>query len=317
MIKVIDYLLPDSPAFMDTVREFYDMVSEDYTIRLVRYNYKRNLFTRLFTVLTNRFLFRFSFPFSGKADCYFSMIMGMGYGGSLNKMIFKKNVSVYLFDVWPATFPFFEYFFQRMKFRNVFLSSKSATLYFNKRIALTRFHWMPEGIDVTSYFFVDYSKKDIDILQFGRKYEEVHQDIVGRNEKFSYLYQKGSDKLFSTNAGFKQALARTKVSLCFPATVTHPEKAGGISTMTARYLQSMASKCLVVGLMPDEMKELFDYMPMVEIDLDNPYEHLERILEHYESYYELIERNYRYVRSFHSWANRWQAMKEEIEEPTN
>lgn len=317
MIKVIDYLLPDSPSFMDTVKEFYDLVSKDRSVRLVRYNYRRNIFTRLFTVLTNKFFFRFSYPLFHKADRYFSMIMGMGYGGSLNKMIFKKDASVYLFDVWPATFPFFEYFFQKMKFRNVFLSSRAAAIYFNDRIARTKFHWIPEGIDVNSYFFVDYSKKDIDILQFGRKYEDVHQDIVNCNEKFSYLYQKGSDKLFVTNAEFKQALARTKVSLCFPATVTHPEKAGGISTMTARYLQSMASKCLVVGMMPDEMKELFDYKPVVEIDLDRPYKHLEDILEHYEDYRGLIERNYDCVRKFHSWGNRWQAMKEEIDKITN
>lgn len=317
MIKVIDYLLPDSPSFMDTVKEFYDMVSKDGTVRLVRYNYKRNIFTKLFTVLTNKFLFRLSYPFFNNADPYFSMIMGMGYGGSLNKMIFKKNASVYLFDAWPATFPFFEYFFHKMRFRNVFLSSKSAAMYFNDRIAWTKFHWVPEGIDVNSYSFVDYSGKDIDILQFGRKYEKVHQDIESRNGRFSYLYQKGGDKLFVTNAEFKQALARTKISLCFPATVTHPEKAGGISTMTARYLQSMASKCLVVGIMPDEMKELFDYMPMIEIDLANPYKHLEDILEHYENYRGLIEKNYQYIRTCHSWANRWQAMKEEIEKPTN
>lgn len=317
MIKVIDYLSPDSPSFMDTVKEFYDMVSKDPGVRMIRYDYKRNIFTKLFTVLTNKFLFRCSYPFFNNARPYFSMIMGMGYGGSLNKMIFKKNTSVYLFDVWPATYPFFEYFFRKMRFRNVFLSSRSATFYFNDRISLTKFRWIPEGIDVNSYFFVDYSKKDIDILQFGRKYENVHQDIVNRNERFSYLYQKGSEKLFITNADFKQALARTKISLCFPATATHPEKAGGISTMTARYLQSMASKCLVVGIMPDEMKELFDYMPIVEINLDNPYRHLEDILEHYENYHGLIERNYECVRRFHSWGNRWQAMKEEIEKPTN
>lgn len=312
MLKLIDYLLPSCPAFMDTVREFYNTVSKDDTVVLRKYIYNGNIFKKLFTFLANKFLFRLSYPLLDKNNHYFAMIMGLGYGGCLNVMLFKKHTSVYLFDVWPNTYPFFEYFFRKMKFEHVFLSSKSTVNYFNWKIVNTKFHWIPEGIDVNTYFSVDYSMKNIDILQFGRKYEYVHFNIMNSNVRYSYLYQKGDDKIFPSNFEFKKALAHTKVSLCFPAEITHPEKAQGISTMTARYLQSMASKCLVVGIMPEEMKELFDYMPIVEIDIENPYNHIEYILEHYDTYYDLIEKNYQYVKNFHSWKNRWEFIKSEI-----
>jgi hypothetical protein len=118
--------------------------------------------------------------------------------------------------------------------------------------------------------------------------------------------------LFNSDAEFKEGLARSKISLCFPANLTHPEKSGGINTMTTRYLQSMASKCLVVGSMPDEMKELFEYTPVVELNLENPASHLCNILNDFSSYIPLIEKNYNYVQEHHTWFNRWGMIKRHI-----
>ena len=49
---------------------------------------------------------------------------------------------------------------------------------------------------------------------------------------------------------FIDGLARSRVSICVPSSVTHPERAGDIETMTIRYLQSMVSKCVVLGRAP-------------------------------------------------------------------
>jgi hypothetical protein len=65
-------------------------------------------------------------------------------------------------------------------------------------------------------------------------------------------------------------LANSKISICVPSDITHPERTGNISTITNRYLQSMASKCLILGKLPHDMLHLFDYNHIIEIDEENP-----------------------------------------------
>jgi len=74
--------------------------------------------------------------------------------------------------------------------------------------------------------------------------------------------------------------------------------------MTIRYLQSMIAKCLVVGCIPEDMKELFDYSPVVEIDRNDPVGQLDALLKSYDNYRPLIERNYREVLEKHDWKHR-------------
>ena len=78
--------------------------------------------------------------------------------------------------------------------------------------------------------------------------------------------------------------------------------------MTVRYLQSMVSKCVVLGHAPSEMVELFGYNPVVEIDTLNPAAQVLDILSHYEDYLPLVERNFDVVTRGHTWRNRWQQM---------
>ena len=66
----------------------------------------------------------------------------------------------------------------------------------------------------------------------------------------------------------------------------------------------MASKCLILGKLPDDMKYLFDYTPILEIDEENPIAQIELILANFEQYIPLIEKNYNNVKNFHNWENR-------------
>jgi hypothetical protein len=84
--------------------------------------------------------------------------------------------------------------------------------------------------------------------------------------------------------------------------------------MTLRYLQSMVSKCLIVGKLPYDMQYLFDYNPVVEIDEQNPAGQLLEILHNFDQYQELIERNYQRVLSHHRWAHRIQTMQHSMEQ---
>jgi len=75
--------------------------------------------------------------------------------------------------------------------------------------------------------------------------------------------------------------------------------------MTNRYLQSLASKCLILGTTPDEMKEVFGYDPVIPVDMRDPAEQIVEILKNFNDYVPLIEKNYNECLSNHTWHNRW------------
>src|SRR5262249_25520509 len=145
----------------------------------------------------------------------------------------------------------------------------------------------------------------------GRRFDSYHDRIVEPLEKMKrkYLFERTSGAVvFPDNAEFIDGLSRTKISVCVPLIETNPARAGGISTMTMRYLQSMASKCLIVGLLPVDMRRLFPYNPIVEIDWSDPAGQLCHLLENFGDYTPLIEKNYSTVLEFHTWEKRWQSM---------
>jgi len=74
----------------------------------------------------------------------------------------------------------------------------------------------------------------------------------------------------------------------------------------------MASKCLIVGSAPTEMIELFGYNPVVQLDIGNAGNHLMDILNRYESYQDLIERNYLNLAKYHTWEHRWMSVLDVI-----
>ena len=60
--------------------------------------------------------------------------------------------------------------------------------------------------------------------------------------------------------------------------------------------------------MPEEMKYLFDYKPIVEINMDDPVGQINSILNNFELYIPLIEKNYKHVKEHHTWKERLKIM---------
>ena len=131
-------------------------------------------------------------------------------------------------------------------------------------------------------------------------------------EKLICIEQTPGQIVFPDRPAFVAGLARARISICFPSNITHPERAGDVSTLTLRYLQSLASKCLVVGSAPEEMLRLFGYNPVIQADLQDPAGQLLSILENYDDFAELIEQNYRKVVAEHTWQQRWEQIASQL-----
>jgi hypothetical protein len=309
-IRLVTYKGYSGHVAQDTVNEFQQVIVSDGAETQSTSNPVR-VFSQLLLRLIPRHLQRLSL-FKGKRDKKFCVIVGKEFQKCLIPFLYSADNSLYIFDAWPAYQDRIENFIRATRVRNVFFSSRYATDLFNAKNLDCRITWVPEGITVSNYKFVDYAQKDIAVLAFGRRYDAYHEKIVGRLEEegITYLYEKVIKAIvFPTRQDFIDGLARTKISICIPSSITHPEKAGKISTMTIRYLQSMASKCLIVGYMPDEMRSLFDYMPIVEIDDTDPAGQLIDILNNFDRYIPLIEKNYAYIRQHHTWEHRWKMIR--------
>ena len=220
---------------------------------------------------------------------------------------FNADLKVlWMYDAWEPLFDEIEKTIRAYKINLVFTASKQSADYFNTlNIPNFQSHWIPEGIDVTQYQFIPYQERTTDVLQLGRKWNEYHKKIKSIETRLIYKYEKKAGQIiFPSREEFLFGLANSKISICVPSDITHPERTGNISTITNRYLQSMASRCLIVGKVPHDMLHLFDYNPIVEIDEENPVAQIEAILANFDTYIPLIEKNYEVVKNFHNWDNR-------------
>ena len=241
---------------------------------------------------------------------YFAVLMGPQFAKCMPHFMLPAKKGIYLFDVWPDVRERVIAFIDTFSVDTVFISASQSAAFVGERVGAA-VHWMPEGIDPAPYRHRPLAERDIDVLQLGRKYDAYHERIVGGLERAgkTYRYEKRKGEIiFPTRQDFIDGLARARISVCVPSSITHPARSGEVETMTLRYLQSMASQCLVVGHAPEEMTRLFGYNPVVEIDMGDPTGQLLDILANMDRYAGLIARNHRAVREEHTWHARWHSM---------
>lgn len=214
---------------------------------------------------------------------------------------------LWTYDVWEPRFKEVEQLVRKSKIQLLLLSSYQATEHFKKlHIPDCDVQWVPETINPDDFKFKDWDQRSINILSFGRSYLKYHNAIEEgcTQNQINYMFQERNDKTdvavqglkqnlqFPTQESFVDGLANAQICICFPRSLTHPDLAGNVSTLTIRYLQAMASKCLIIGSAPQEVEYLLDYNPVVEVDWNNPVKQIKDILDNPSSYQEMIEKNY-------------------------
>ena len=320
--KAMELIVHDPGRYhvsLDTVWEFEEAVHLDPLVR------QRSSYDSLLSHVPN-IVWRTAFRvFSGRPTAApsprgavdlsperFAILMGPNYRKTMPCFLREGHNSVYLFDAWPQNHERISRFADACALEHLFVSSSQAAAALNLLVRRTKCHWIPEGITPGDYFLAFDPERNIDVLQLGRRYEKYHRMIAPGLEKAgkNYLYEKvAGTVVFPTRLDYVEGLRRTKITICAPMSVSHPERAGGIETMTVRYLQSMLSRCLIVGHAPAEMIQLFGYNPLIEIDYNDPAGQLLRLLDRMEEHQPLIEKNYQVVRAQHTWDSRWQQIK--------
>jgi spore maturation protein CgeB len=210
----------------------------------------------------------------------------------------------YCFDCWDRLWPRFQRCFERNRCRIAFFSARQSADHFRTVLPQMECHWLPEACDPKDYSpHIPLAQRDIDVLELGRRYEDVHQKIVGPLAAAGrvHLYRKTTGMIFPTFKELADGFARTKISVCFPGSMTHKQWAGNVETVTYRYFESMASKCIIYGHCPAELKDLFGYDPTVAADFDRPMEQIQNILANVDAYQPMVDRNYQRLLEVGTW----------------
>lgn len=228
-----------------------------------------------------------------------------------------REVIPLCFDCWPTDYDRWAGLFKRHNIKTAFFTARQSQEYFQKRMPEMRSCWMPEAADPAEYpFQLPLSERSIDVMELGRRFEKYHSAIkeplvqAGRKHLF---VQDARRRMFDTREELMDGWKRTKISICFPKSITDRERSGGVETVTFRYFESMASRCLVVGHCPAELSELFGYNPVIQIDWRDPGAQLLSILDRMDEYQSLVEKNYRRMLEVGSWEVRAETMLSYLE----
>ena len=222
------------------------------------------------------------------------------------------------FDCWPDRYADWVAFFRRHRPLVAFLSAKASVEYMRRQCPDLHFEWAPEATNPDAYDdHIPMEARKIDVLELGRRsdvfHEQVRSALAADGKVHRYEHIKGEKIFGSGRQPLVEGLADSKIMVCFPATMTH-SYAGGVETMTQRYLDAMASGCLPVGHAPAELIELFGYNPVVEVDMDAAADHVRSILAHIGDWNPLVERNRVRLREVGSWDVRARTICEIIDQ---
>jgi hypothetical protein len=272
-------------------------------------NIIERLFEKFFLPRLKYRTFPFDLPALNSSRILFASLSGCEYIKIFQHYVFRSKLKViYQFDSWTHDNAINENAFRSFRINIAFVSIKKAAEYFNSlNIPNFKAYWMPEAITCDSYHWSDYGKKDIDILQYGRCWEWMHEKLLPfcRTNTINYQYPKDSSNVkiqFKDRESLLEGLSKTRIAVCVPKTMTHPDY--DLSTVTARYFECMASKCLIFGHAPQDLVSLFGYNPVVEVDHSDPMGQVANLLDHFDQFVPLIERNYENTMQNHQWKNR-------------
>ena len=182
--------------------------------------------------------------------------------------------------------------------------------------------WCPEAVDDSVYQKGKLLKdRNIDLLEFGRsndkvfKADQLESVFDNKNRNLNHVCTKQNGKFIYTNEQLYEAMGNAKVTIALPRSITQPEIAGDIETLTQRYWECMFSRMVMVGHAPQELIDFIGYNPVIELrDNISAEELIADVIEHIEDYQPLVDKNRETAEWLGSWDVRMKWLMEELKE---
>lgn len=219
-----------------------------------------------------------------------------------------KECIAFCWDVWTPDAHSWERLFQRHRIRFALMTARSAVEHWSAREPGLRTAWIAEAMDpLEGSPGGQLAHRTIHVLELGRRHAEYHAAVTPAlaDAGYVHLYERTpGEVVFPTYRRLLSGMLDTVVNICFPSSVTHPQRSGDVETLTRRYLESMAAGSIVVGSAPSELVDLFGYDPVVPVDWRDPAGQLLDVLRHAEQYAPLVARNYERFLEVGTWSAR-------------
>jgi len=176
----------------------------------------------------------------------------------------------------------------------VMTTAHESALRLQERVSCPVVH-VPEAIDIGLFRAeIPLHQRQIHLLELGRRWDAWHEAVLPttRSGGLRHVFEPSKGHLvFSNREALVDGLSQSAISVCFPSNLTHPERSGSIETLTQRYLESMASGCLIVGHAPKELVDILGYNPLIESDPDDAADIVSHILKNLTDYQALVDKN--------------------------
>ena len=208
-----------------------------------------------------------------------------------------------IWDCWPCYFEKVCTWFKKYRVKTAIFASSQTAERMRERFPDMNIMFCPEGIDVSCYKEgLVLKERTIDLLEFGRSNDKVLKADFPNS--VNHVCTKVNGKFVFSNEQLYSAMGDAKVTIALPRSITQPEIAGDVETLTQRYWECMLSRIVMVGHAPKELIDLIGYNPVIEMDYDNPVKQITDILTHIEDYQELVDKNRAYALKYGDWTLR-------------
>ena len=195
-----------------------------------------------------------------------------------------------VWDCWPRYFEKMCAWLERHEVRTAIFTSSQTAERVRERFPKMNVMYCPEAVDVKKYQGGELlADRSIDLLEFGRSNGNVLKKPLPKEVR--HVCTKVGDTYIYNNEELYAALGDAKVTIALPRSMTQPEVAGDIETLTQRYWENMLSRIVMVGHAPRELVDLIGYNPVIEMDMKHASEQIVDVLTHIEDYQELVDRN--------------------------
>lgn len=232
----------------------------------------------------------------------------------------RYEVVPMFWDCWPCYFEKTRDWLVRHRVKTTIFSSRQTAERMREALPNINIIWCAEAVDDSVYDKGKLLKdREIDLLEFGRSNDKVvdavklEQIKIGEKD-LNHICTKQHGKFIYTNEQLYQAMGTAKVTIALPRSMTQPEIAGDIETLTQRYWECMFSRMVMVGHAPQELIDFIGYNPVIELRADVSSEDLIRdVLDHIEDYQGLVDRNMETAKRLGSWKVRMKWLMGELE----
>src|SRR5215212_4390312 len=148
----------------------------------------------------------------------------------------------FCWDVWEPQWELWARFLDRLQPPLIITTARRSAQHLSATLRSSFVEHLDEATDVGRYQVGGpLTARSIDVLEMGRRNPQWHEIVTGPAKEggVTHLYERvPGDLVFADEAALVAGLAESKISVCFPSNVTHPERTGSVSTLTSRYLES-------------------------------------------------------------------------------